>query len=126
VFVNVSASEGLPVAIMEAMSCGIPVIAPAVGGIPEIVNSENGVLLPGDCHPRHVADAIWRVVRTDSAARRRRARETWREHCAAQSNYTHFVGRLQHVIAAHARNEARTCGVVEGLHAASSARREEE
>ena len=37
-FVNVSASEGVPVSIMEAQSYGIPVIATAVGGTGEIVN----------------------------------------------------------------------------------------
>ena len=31
-FVNASASEGTPVAVMEAMSCGIPVVVTAVGG----------------------------------------------------------------------------------------------
>ena len=36
-FITLSESEGLPVSIMEAISCGIPVIATAVGGITEIV-----------------------------------------------------------------------------------------
>lgn len=33
VFLNVSESEGVPVSIMEAMSCHIPTIAPDVGGM---------------------------------------------------------------------------------------------
>ncbi len=32
VFINASISEGTPVAVMEAVSCGIPVIATSVGG----------------------------------------------------------------------------------------------
>lgn len=36
-FVNVSESEGMPVSIMEAMSAGVPVIAPNVGGVSELV-----------------------------------------------------------------------------------------
>lgn len=40
-----SDSEGIPVSIMEAMSFGIPVIARNVGGMSEIVNEENGLLL---------------------------------------------------------------------------------
>ena len=41
-FINVSSFEGIPVSIMEAMSRGIPVAATPVGGIPEIVNQDNG------------------------------------------------------------------------------------
>ncbi|MEG1300333.1 MAG: glycosyltransferase [Erysipelotrichaceae bacterium] len=44
-FINMSDSEGIPVSFMEAMSCGIPVIARNVGGIKEIVTKENGLLL---------------------------------------------------------------------------------
>ena len=42
VFANVSASEGVPVSIMEAQACGIPVVATAVGGTPEIVSDRIG------------------------------------------------------------------------------------
>ena len=42
-----SFSEGLPRAILEAMSLEKPVIASTVGGIPEIITSgENGILVP--------------------------------------------------------------------------------
>lgn len=37
--------ENMPVVILEALACGIPVVAPAVGGIPEIVNEDNGMLV---------------------------------------------------------------------------------
>jgi teichuronic acid biosynthesis glycosyltransferase TuaC len=45
-FILPSYSEGLPNVIVEAMSCGKPVIATNIGGIPEIVNSETGSLIP--------------------------------------------------------------------------------
>jgi colanic acid/amylovoran biosynthesis glycosyltransferase len=41
-FVNLSASEGVPVSIMEAAAHGIPILATAVGGTPEIVGQELG------------------------------------------------------------------------------------
>jgi len=37
--------ENLPVVINESFSLGIPIIATKVGGIPEVVNSKNGILI---------------------------------------------------------------------------------
>jgi glycosyltransferase involved in cell wall biosynthesis len=45
VFLSLSASEGVPVSMMEAQSFGIPIVALAVGGVPEIVTTEVGILL---------------------------------------------------------------------------------
>lgn len=36
--------EGIPITILEAMSCSVPCIASNVGGIPEIINDKNGIL----------------------------------------------------------------------------------
>jgi glycosyltransferase involved in cell wall biosynthesis len=42
-----SAHEGLPMTIIEAMSAGVPVVATAVGGIPEaVVDGQTGFLIP--------------------------------------------------------------------------------
>jgi glycosyltransferase involved in cell wall biosynthesis len=40
-----SYQEGVPNVIMEALACGVPVVATTVGGIPEVVNDNNGVLI---------------------------------------------------------------------------------
>jgi teichuronic acid biosynthesis glycosyltransferase TuaC len=41
-----SYNEGYPNAVIEALSCGRPVIATSVGGIPELVKEESGILIP--------------------------------------------------------------------------------
>ena len=53
-----SYNEGLPIAILEAMSYKHPVISTPVGGIPEVIeNGENGLLVkPGDTAA--IADAV--------------------------------------------------------------------
>src|SRR4029453_5949522 len=39
--------EGLPVSIVEALACGVPVVATALTGIPEVVEHErNGLIVP--------------------------------------------------------------------------------
>jgi len=46
VFVMSSRIEGLPIVLMEALAQGVPCIAPAVGGIPELITDANGWLFP--------------------------------------------------------------------------------
>lgn len=48
VCLNMSDSEGVPVSLMEAMSVGIPVVAPEIGGVPELLADGVGTLLSDD------------------------------------------------------------------------------
>lgn len=57
-FVYPSYHEGMPMAIIEAMACGLPTVASRVGGIPDlIIEGTNGYLIdPGQ--PEQIADAL--------------------------------------------------------------------
>jgi glycosyltransferase involved in cell wall biosynthesis len=48
VYLNTSLHEGLPLSVVEAMACGLPIVSAAVGGIPEIVeHGRHGYLVRG-------------------------------------------------------------------------------
>jgi len=78
IFVLPSYVEGMPMALLEAMSFGLPVIATPVGGVPEIVTHERDGLLvpPGDIDA--LAAAIARLASEPELRERlgRAARET--------------------------------------------------
>lgn len=50
VLVLYSLWEGLPISILEAMSLGIPVVASDIKGNNELIDNDNGILLPLDDH----------------------------------------------------------------------------
>jgi glycosyltransferase involved in cell wall biosynthesis len=57
-FLSLSTSEGVPVSMMEAQSFGVPIVSLAVGGVPEIVQAETGVLLSPDASIDAIAEAL--------------------------------------------------------------------
>jgi glycosyltransferase involved in cell wall biosynthesis len=60
-----SLNEGSPLTILEAMSQGLPIIASRVGGIPDVVNSENGILFDPDCTPEELASVLDSCLKID-------------------------------------------------------------
>jgi glycosyltransferase involved in cell wall biosynthesis len=70
VLVLSSSSEGMPVTLLEAMAASLPVVATAVGGVPEVVVSEETGLLVGAGDPDALAAALRRLA-GDPELRRR-------------------------------------------------------
>ena len=97
VFVNVSSSEGLPVSIMEAFSYGIPAIVTAVGGMPEIVTEDCGVLLESNFKPEELA-AILEVWDVSDTARRDAALAKQRTEYSSVKNQKYFAMRIMEAI----------------------------
>jgi glycosyltransferase involved in cell wall biosynthesis len=78
VAVLTSEREGMPVSLMEAAACGVPAVAPAVGGIPELVeDGVTGLLVPAGDRPALVA-ALERLLRDHELAARLGAAARWR------------------------------------------------
>lgn len=73
VFVLPTLAEGTPNSIIEAMAHGLPVIASAVGGVPDLVTRESGILVPpGDL--KALANAM-KLLASDHQLRKRMGRE---------------------------------------------------
>jgi glycosyltransferase involved in cell wall biosynthesis len=60
-FITVSESEGTPISILEALNCGIPIIATAIGGIIDLVSDDNGYLLPQNPSDQQVSEALYKL-----------------------------------------------------------------
>src|SRR5690606_1745711 len=93
VLLNVSSSEGVPVSMMEALSFGVPVVGTSVGGVPEIVNADPGILLPPDPAPEQIAAALYQFADRSGvvATMRRAAREQWCTRFDGERNFGEVV-----------------------------------
>ncbi len=56
--VLLSASEGFPLSVIESLQLGLPVLANAVGGIPEVIDMNVGILVPQEPSASVVAEAL--------------------------------------------------------------------
>ena len=97
-FVNASTTEGIPVSIMEAMSFGIPIVAPDVGGVGELVKTDTGcVLMKTKIDVSDIVDAILSVSEKPYEERKRTTimvREFWKNNFEAKKNYLEFVKEI--------------------------------
>ncbi len=96
IFVLGSAYEGLPHVILEAMALGLPVIAVAAGGTPEVVeDGHTGRLVP-EADPQLLAHAL-RTLAGDTQARKRMG-SAGQERARERFGFEELVARTEQTI----------------------------
>ncbi len=93
VFVLPSLTEGTPLALLEAMAAGLPSVAAAVGGVPDVIeHGRNGLLVrPGSAD--EIVHAVTRLLR-DRLLLERLSREA-RETITREYDVTVWTGRVE-------------------------------
>ncbi len=91
-YLHAARAETFPLTILEALACGVPVVASAVGGVPEQITPQTGILVvPGD--PDALAAAV--SMLEDDPERRTRmgfaAARCAEEHYSLQRQSTAFL-----------------------------------
>jgi len=83
---------------MEAMSFGIPKIATNVGGTSELVTDKTGILIPKNCSPEDVSEALNSISKKSrSTDFRMEVRNAWKSKVNAQENFTNFAEQLNSI-----------------------------
>ncbi|PJJ75239.1 glycosyltransferase involved in cell wall biosynthesis [Thermoflavifilum aggregans] len=96
VFVMYSSYENQPCAILEALCCGLPVIAPRVGGIPELINNRNGLLIvPEDTQA--LSQAMLKIAHKLEDFNR----ETISHEASLHYGFPAIVEHFRHIYACH-------------------------
>jgi glycosyltransferase involved in cell wall biosynthesis len=98
--VQPSFSEGLPNTVLEAMSFGVPVLATAVGGVPEVIQDGNGVMVPPN-DPDSLAERLIELL-SDGARRQAigaRGRESLHPRFASDHRARQIIGLYQELLA---------------------------
>lgn len=95
VFINTSTSEGVPVSIMEAMSCHIPIIAPKVGGINDMIESNfNGTLLSQNPKIEEIVKSLSLIKFYKNEKTRNNSYFIFKKYYDAKNNYPEFISKI--------------------------------
>ena len=89
--------EGLPLVALEAMACGLPIIATNVGGISEIVMEDYGKLVPSN-QPELLAEAVLEFSNIDFSSHKLDLRAIVEEKFSWDKNVETLVGIYEEFI----------------------------
>jgi len=89
--------EGLPLVALEAMACGLPVIATDTGGTREILMEDYGRLVPPN-QPEQMAKVILEYSSVDLSSRRKALRVAVEEKYSWERNVETLVGIYEELI----------------------------
>lgn len=91
-FINSSESEGVPVSIMEAMSYGVPAIAPNIGGVSEIVSREDDCLMSEAPSAEEISNLILQLkVKVKNIEFRKSIKNKIISNYDAKNNYHNLI-----------------------------------
>jgi glycosyltransferase involved in cell wall biosynthesis len=99
IFVLPSLSEGMSNVLLEAMACGLPIVATAVGGNSDLISDRrNGILVP-PANPDVLSEALVELLQNNTLAKQlgAEARKTVEDHYSLESiceSYQQLYNRL--------------------------------
>ena len=93
IFVNASHREGLPVAVLEAMAAGLPVVATNVGELPLVIVKGTGIVVPPK-QPDAMAQAVCALL--ENPEQRRAYGLAAQAHVTRHYSLTHWIE--QHLV----------------------------
>lgn len=97
-FIHLSETEGgVPLALQEAASFGIPLIGTVVGGAAEIINEKTGIQLPVNFDINYLIEIIngFKESSKNTIAFRNEVRDFWKNSFSLNTNYLKFYNNIK-------------------------------
>jgi len=73
VMVNPTTVDNMPISVLEALACGVPIVSTNVGGVPYLVEHDSTALLVPEKNPMAMADAILVLLNNPAKAQQIRS-----------------------------------------------------